>query len=114
RLGLLSIPIVAERKTFLRREERHEVAHDATRLAANKFRDIRVALLRHQTAARTEGWGRPKERKLPSGPHHYLLAHRGQMDREEGEVEQELDEVVSVSHSVNRVVESTGVSDIMY
>src|SRR5439155_15888861 len=63
------------------------------------------------TAASTEGWGRPKERKLPRGPHHHLLTHGGQVDREEGEVEQELDEVVSVSHRVHRVLERTGESE---
>src|SRR5207253_1851144 len=105
------VPIVAETESLQRREEGHEVAHDATGLTANELRDVRVALLRHQTAARAQGLRRAKEPKLLRGPHDDLVRDGRQVARQKGEVENELDEVVSISDRINRVLERSSESE---
>src|SRR5438046_4897394 len=91
--------------------EGHAVAHAATGLTANELRDVRVALLRHQTAARAQGLRRAKEPKLLRRPHDDLLRDGRQVDRQEGEVENELDEVVSISDRISRVLERSSESE---
>src|SRR5207245_6913047 len=111
RLVLLKIAVVCERERFKDRQEGYEVSDGASRLSAGELRDVRVPLLRHEAAPGSERRGRADESEFRRGPLHDLFSDRREMDREEGEVEQELREVVAVAHRVDRVLERRGEAD---
>ena len=64
-LVFLEIAVVGERQALQHREQRHEVADRAARLAAHELGHVGVLLLRHQARAGRVGVGELDERRTP-------------------------------------------------
>src|SRR5207247_4764894 len=91
------ISVVCKRERLQGREQRDKVSDDAPRFPSGELRDVRVPLLGHEAAPRAEFGRRVHETELRRGPKDEFLPEGAEMDREEGQVEQELREVVPVA-----------------
>ena len=83
-LVLLEILVVGERQALDRREHRHEMADDASCLAAYELRDIWVLLLRHHRGTCAVRVVELDEVELAAAPENGLLGEPGEMHHEDG------------------------------
>ena len=107
-LVLLEVAVVGERQALQRRQQAGEVADEAARLAAGELGDVGVLLLRHHRRPRGVGVVEPGEAELLARPQHPLLAEAGEVDADQGEVEQRLGDEVAIADRVERVGEHVG------
>ena len=87
-LVLLQVAVVRQRQALQRHQQAGEVADQPAGLAAHQLGDVGVLLLRQHRRAGGVGVVEAGEAELVAGPQHPLLAHPGQVDAEQGEVEQ--------------------------
>ena len=96
-LVLLQVAVVGQRQALQRRQQAGEVADQAARLAAGELGDVGVLLLRHHRRPGGVGVVEAGEAELLARPQHPLLAEPGEVDADEGEVEQRLGDEVAVA-----------------
>ena len=107
-LVLLEVPVVGQGQALERDQQPGQVADQAPGLAPGQLGHVGVLLLGQHRAARGPGVGQAQEAELGARPQHDLLADAGQVDAEQGQVEQRLGHEVAVADRVEGVLEGAG------
>ena len=102
-LVLLQILVVSKRQALDDREHRHEVADDASRLAAHEFGDVGILLLRHHRRACAVRVVKLNEGELARAPEDNLFREPRQMHHEDGGSGEEFHDVVAVADGIEAV-----------
>ena len=84
----------------------------AAGLAPGQLGDVGVLLLRHHRRAGGVAVVEAGEAELVARPQHPLLAHAGQVDGDQGQVEERLGHEVPVGDGVEAVVEDAGEAEV--
>ena len=107
-LVLLEVAVVGQREALQRHQQPGQVADQPPGLAPGQLGDVRVLLLRQHRRPGGVGVVEAGEAELVARPQHPLLADAGQVDAEQGQVEQRLGDEVAVADGVERVGEHAG------
>ena len=99
----LHIFIIRKRQALHRRQKAHECAVDTSGLAAHELGDIRVLLLRHDTAAGTVGVVQLDKAVLVGIPDDDLLGETAQVHHDRRQRGQILNHVIAVGDGVHAV-----------
>jgi hypothetical protein len=103
-LVLLQVAVVGHRQALDQRQQAHQVADDAARLAAHQLGDVGVALLGHDRRAGGERVTDPGEAQLRGGPQHDLLPQPRQVHGQGGAGGDHLDREVAGGDGVHGVL----------
>ena len=102
-LVLLVVLVVCQRLRLHQHQQAHQVAGDASALAAHQLGYVRVLLLRHDRGAGAEAVGQVHEAELRRGPQHQFLAEAREVGHQQRGEGAELDREIAVGDRVEAV-----------
>ncbi len=101
---LLLVAVVAERLALLQGQQVGQQAVSAARPAPQQLGHVRVALLRHQAAARGDGVAQLEKAELLAAVEHDLFAEAGEVLHDHGQGVGEVDDVVAVADAIDGIL----------
>ena len=102
-LVLLQILVVGKRQPLDDREHRHEVADDASRLAAHEFGDVGILLLRHHRRACAVRVVQLNEGEFARAPEDDFLGESREMHHEDRGGGEKFHDIVAVADGIEAV-----------
>jgi hypothetical protein len=97
----LEITVVGQREPFQHHQNRCEVADHSPALAASKFGDVTIFLLRQHRRAGRKSIAQSGKAKFRARPENQLFAHPRQMYAQEGDIKEGLRHKVSIAHRIH-------------